>query len=154
MLSYGNYPFRLSKTAANRELLSRHAGPSPDPRCRLVRWDGIGQRTTHGADGDRTHDLRLAKPALSQLSYSPGLERPGRQCRPGAEGRIERPPEKPLEPTLTLPASRVPATPCLSSGWGPPLEVPKVIDLRPDLIVVQREEIKRHARNGRQRGPR
>ena len=24
-----------------------------------------------GADGDRTHDLRLAKPALSQLSYSP-----------------------------------------------------------------------------------
>ena len=25
----------------------------------------------HGADGDRTHDLRLAKPALSQLSYSP-----------------------------------------------------------------------------------
>ena len=27
--------------------------------------------STHGADGDRTHDLRLAKPALSQLSYSP-----------------------------------------------------------------------------------
>ena len=26
----------------------------------------------NGADGDRTHDLRLAKPALSQLSYSPG----------------------------------------------------------------------------------
>src|SRR5262249_1328139 len=25
----------------------------------------------NGADGDRTHDLRLAKPALSQLSYSP-----------------------------------------------------------------------------------
>jgi hypothetical protein len=24
-----------------------------------------------GADGDRTHDLRLAKPALSQLSYGP-----------------------------------------------------------------------------------
>ena len=24
-----------------------------------------------GADGDRTHDLRLAKPALSQLSYDP-----------------------------------------------------------------------------------
>ena len=24
-----------------------------------------------GDDGDRTHDLRLAKPALSQLSYVP-----------------------------------------------------------------------------------
>jgi hypothetical protein len=29
-------------------------------------WDGRG-----GADRDRTDDLRLAKPALSQLSYSP-----------------------------------------------------------------------------------
>ena len=28
-------------------------------------------RPPDGADGDRTHDLRLAKPALSQLSYSP-----------------------------------------------------------------------------------
>ena len=26
---------------------------------------------TGGDDGDRTHDLRLAKPALSQLSYVP-----------------------------------------------------------------------------------
>jgi hypothetical protein len=26
---------------------------------------------SHGADRDRTDDLRLAKPALSQLSYSP-----------------------------------------------------------------------------------
>jgi hypothetical protein len=26
---------------------------------------------TGGADGDRTHGLRLAKPALSQLSYGP-----------------------------------------------------------------------------------
>gem|GEM_PF-4020494 len=25
----------------------------------------------NGADGDRTHDPRLAKPVLSQLSYSP-----------------------------------------------------------------------------------
>ena len=37
---------------------------------------GIAQRTWHrprygGADRDRTDDLRLAKPALSQLSYSP-----------------------------------------------------------------------------------
>jgi hypothetical protein len=39
-----------------------------------------GRRTvrdaeTCGADRDRTDDLRLAKPALSQLSYSPELER-------------------------------------------------------------------------------
>ena len=26
-----------------------------------------------GDDGDRTHDLRLAKPALYQLSYVPGV---------------------------------------------------------------------------------
>jgi hypothetical protein len=30
--------------------------------------------TDCGADRDRTDDLRLAKPALSQLSYSPGIE--------------------------------------------------------------------------------
>ena len=32
----------------------------------LVTCDSSG-----GDDGDRTHDLRLAKPALSQLSYVP-----------------------------------------------------------------------------------
>ena len=41
-----------------------------DPR--ESRHGPLGHRTTQdGADGDRTHDLRLAKPALSQLSYSP-----------------------------------------------------------------------------------
>ena len=35
--------------------------------------DSIGHPAPkNGADGDRTHGLRLAKPALSQLSYSPG----------------------------------------------------------------------------------
>ena len=29
-----------------------------------------------GDDGDRTHDLRLAKPALSQLSYVPVITAP------------------------------------------------------------------------------
>ena len=29
---------------------------------------------SYGADRDRTDDLRLAKPTLSQLSYSPGDE--------------------------------------------------------------------------------
>ena len=45
-----------------------------------------------GADRDRTDDLRLAKPALSQLSYSPGgITRTGSvwaraelNCRPHA----------------------------------------------------------------------
>src|SRR5689334_5663309 len=46
---------------------------------------------THGADGDRTHDLRLAKPALSQLSYSPEGCCCGAGCPGGLEGRIERP---------------------------------------------------------------
>jgi hypothetical protein len=30
-----------------------------------------GTDPSSGANGDRTHDLRLAKPALSQLSYDP-----------------------------------------------------------------------------------
>ena len=37
-----------------------------------------------GADRDRTDDLRLAKPALSQLSYSPGGGLVG-------QGRVELP---------------------------------------------------------------
>src|SRR5581483_182070 len=42
-----------------------------------------------GADGDRTHDLRLAKPALSQLSYSPeGELLRGERC---VEGGLQTP---------------------------------------------------------------
>ena len=33
--------------------------------------DVLARRIHGGDDGDRTHDLRLAKPALSQLSYIP-----------------------------------------------------------------------------------
>ena len=40
-----------------------------------------------GAERDRTDDLRLAKPALSQLSYSPALSR---VLRVG-QGRLELP---------------------------------------------------------------
>jgi hypothetical protein len=42
----------------------------------------VGPRKISGAERDRTDDLRLAKPALSQLSYSP-VERPrlGDCCR-------------------------------------------------------------------------
>ena len=48
-----------------------------------------------GAERDRTDDLRLAKPALSQLSYSPSYER---SAEPAAvrlesvgQGRVELP---------------------------------------------------------------
>ena len=33
--------------------------------------DGLNVQASDGAEGGRTLDLRLAKPALSQLSYSP-----------------------------------------------------------------------------------
>jgi hypothetical protein len=49
-----------------------------------------------GADRDRTDDLRLAKPALSQLSYSPGNHFQERGSDPAAtwmvgQGRLELP---------------------------------------------------------------
>ena len=51
---------------------------------------GIARRD--GADGDRTHDLRLAKPALSQLSYSPYAVGNGvAAVRQTSEGRPDRP---------------------------------------------------------------
>ena len=49
-------------------------------RPNYAKSGGAGQKTgargapeplRGGDDGDRTHDLRLAKPALSQLSYVP-----------------------------------------------------------------------------------
>ena len=46
-----------------------------------------GPRLTGGADRDRTDDLRLAKPALSQLSYSPR----GTEERSVGQGRVELP---------------------------------------------------------------
>jgi hypothetical protein len=57
-------PRRGSRTAAMRSPIvpSQHGRA---PQCH------------HGADGDRTHDLRLAKPALSQLSYSPACPSDG-----------------------------------------------------------------------------
>ena len=42
---------------------------------------GLRVRPPGGADRDRTDDLRLAKPALSQLSYSPTGAQLGRQKR-------------------------------------------------------------------------
>ena len=64
MLSLTDYPSKFSKTTRQRpeRVVAR---PLPAEK---------GHQSTfsrRGADGDRTHGLRLAKPALSQLSYSP-----------------------------------------------------------------------------------
>ena len=68
---------------------TRDRSGSPIPYIRTA--SGIARGHRNGADGGRTHDLRLAKPALSQLSYSPGRE--GSCCGEAtAEGRIEGPP--------------------------------------------------------------
>jgi hypothetical protein len=42
-------------------------------------------RNICGADRDRTDDIQLAKLALSQLSYSPGRNRPGLEANREAE---------------------------------------------------------------------
>ena len=44
-----------------------------------------GRFTIYGDDGTRTHDFRLAKPALSQLSYVPGPR--SAQAQAGAAGK-------------------------------------------------------------------
>ena len=46
--------------------------PQRPTAARTRWWVGAPTNQEHsGADRDRTGDLRLAKPALSQLSYSP-----------------------------------------------------------------------------------
>jgi hypothetical protein len=58
------YPSRLSKT---------DVGELAPTKLKIDASNAASSRT--GADGGRTHDLRLAKPALSQLSYSPAWPR-------------------------------------------------------------------------------
>jgi hypothetical protein len=70
--------------------------------------------SAHGADGDRTHDLRLAKPALSQLSYSPlrkdvGLGRVELPTSPLSGARSSQLSYRPISPSLAiLPRSSFP----------------------------------------------
>ena len=53
------------------------AGPSSETEVPEPKWDRRAEPLhgpkiqISGDDGDRTHDLRLAKPALYQLSYIP-----------------------------------------------------------------------------------
>jgi hypothetical protein len=65
----------------------------------------------YGADGDRTHDLRLAKPALSQLSYSPskdvGLGRVELPTSPLSGARSSQLSYRPFSPSLRIPPSEL-----------------------------------------------
>ena len=71
-------PFSCGNTKQEPIQLSKTISPSSRPAGRSKPTDlNLG-----GADRDRTDDLRLAKPALSQLSYSPAVRVGGRQSRP------------------------------------------------------------------------
>ena len=66
----------VTRPDCQRTLRGSASSPAPDRHCDPRSGSagtaaGITRRRAYGADGDRTHDLRLAKPALSQLSYSP-----------------------------------------------------------------------------------
>ena len=104
-----------------------------------------------GADGDRTHDLRLAKPALSQLSYSPGTVRSALTADVGggqAPGTTRGP--------SSLPSHHPPAftrRPRLVSVLMlPPFACPETSGEA--LIVVDRQGIKRSTPGASPSGPR
>src|SRR5262249_46299304 len=116
--SLTDYPSRLSKTGslASRRSLAENQRGTPGPIFR-----GRGTRASHargGADGDRTHDLRLAKPALSQLSYSPDDPQAPRRTLPPSEvgpGRVELP----TLPLSGVRSSRLSYGPGRASGRRP-----------------------------------
>jgi hypothetical protein len=79
--------------------------------------DVTGHRAKDGADGDRTHDLRLAKPALSQLSYSPyAMGNRVVAIRRTSEGRPENPRSGYLGSALVSSAGSSLRTPLRSFG--------------------------------------
>src|SRR5207245_141616 len=97
LLSLTDYPSNLSKSDSRERLTARPRDGSTRRSPLRSSPDRSGHRASFmdGADGDRTHDLRLAKPALSQLSYSPEGRLRGRsEGRPGA----------PLRSTPSLPS--------------------------------------------------
>ena len=77
------HPILFSKTdhfaerSAPRELVFL---ADPTARSRTRSGEIVSPGHHGGADRDRTDDLRLAKPPLSQLSYSPSETRPGRRA--------------------------------------------------------------------------
>ena len=76
-----------------------HQGYLPVRSARITKgWQpSLPARHRHGGDdGDRTHDLRLAKPALSQLSYVPAWA-----CRPLRPSMIRHSPRAAQREPLT-----------------------------------------------------
>ena len=114
LLSLTDYPSRLSKISTHDQTfaLGHVVPPHGIPDDVLKTASGISWRS--GADGDRTHGLRLAKPALSQLSYSPSKAASLRRSTRGAEGR----PDTPYRGASGLP-SHVPASRRAGSAIGP-----------------------------------
>src|SRR5213083_659818 len=116
----------VTRPDCQRTLRGSASSPAPDRHCDPRSGSagtaaGITRRRAYGADGDRTHDLRLAKPALSRLSYSPEIWDVAEAASPnGPEGRPERPREAPRAYPLTFDFDPAPV-PLLSSGCCPPL---------------------------------
>ena len=108
----------VTRPDCQRPLPGSASSPAPDrhrdPRSGSAGTAaGITRRRAYGADGDRTHDLRLAKPALSQLSYSPeghGGRTVGGQARSAS---VKRP-----KPTLSgpVPVTRRKGGSCLDTS--------------------------------------
>ena len=65
------YPYAIVKDLSGFDFESLEANSLLEVLSREHFDERASRRFLDGADGDRTHDLRLAKPALSQLSYSP-----------------------------------------------------------------------------------
>gem|GEM_PF-5907931 len=93
-------PFRDSCSVARRprRMRSRHAIQACDP----------GMRSS-GADGIRTHDPRLAKPMLSQLSYGPRLAAIPKRARTWAQ-ELRAPRQSPIRHLFLSPRGTVTAT--------------------------------------------
>ncbi len=127
-------PYALSSLTTKRlyyqERISQIRYPyaivKEQPTNPLVRWihDACNRgkhrasrtSTVSGADRDRTDDLRLARAALSQLSYSPTYH----ACKSVAEvglGRVELP-TSPLSGVRSSQLSYRPDSSPVSQNWG------------------------------------
>jgi hypothetical protein len=80
---------RHATTRTDRTSQNRHRS-NKEPLRPLPTAARPPSKTTGGADRARTDDLRLARAALSQLSYSPRSRRPERPALVGL-GRFELP---------------------------------------------------------------
>jgi hypothetical protein len=87
-----NPAFTMSKISKNAHLFVRNAVfQSDDPSFGHMRVSWPGPKFG-GADRDRTDDLKLAKLALSQLSYGPRFNVTGNLwLQMVGPGRVERP---------------------------------------------------------------